>query len=371
MMIGQKVCQSGPQSIAAAITNSGWALARTATRESKRFTSGCLLTALVFSLSLPSMVAAADFAARCQGSGVVRCFTFDSQAEVQPHLFPTWDNVYRGQVDTNVKASGAGSLRFEIPSNSPANSSGSFWLNFADNLSTQFGEGQEFYVQWRQRFSPEMLRAFKTTDGGLSGWKQVIVGEGDQPGLPTVYSCTELELVFQQDVRYMGPGFYHSCGRFIDLEFYDGTQIRMQHQGPPYCYYPNDPQKGCVRYAANEWMTFQMRVQIGKWNTPSSRIQSWVARENQSSIMIYDSINSHPSGFTLYNNPGSGSGTNPGAKYGKIWLLPYHTRKDPTETHPTAYTWYDELIISRSEIPDPTSSGDSIPPAPPSNLSVN
>ena len=40
-------------------------------------------------------------------------------------------------------------------------------------------------------------------------------------------------------------------------------------------------------------------------------------------------------------------------RYGKIWLLPYNTGKDPAQVHPTAYTWYDELIISRNKIADP------------------
>ena len=42
-----------------------------------------------------------------------------------------------------------------------------------------------------------------------------------------------------------------------------------------------------------------------------------------------------------------------GQRFGKIWLLPYHTGKNPTQVHPTAYTWYDELIISRNKIADP------------------
>jgi hypothetical protein len=85
---------------------------------------------------------------------------------------------------SDVKASGAGSLRFEIPSNSPADTSGSMWLNFMDYQSVQFGEGQEFFVQWRQRLTQDMLRDFL----GGGGWKQVIIGEGDQVGMPTVYS---------------------------------------------------------------------------------------------------------------------------------------------------------------------------------------
>ena len=306
-----------------------------------------------------------DFQARCSGSGVTRCYDFDNAVDIAPRIFAPSGGSTRCTnnqcwiADTSVKASGSSSLRFELPAQSGADTSGSFWLNFADNFSQQFGVGEQFYVQWRQRFSPEMLTAFKRTDGSQTGWKQIIVGEGDQTGQPTAYSCTELELVFQQDSRYMGPSFYHSCGRWASLDYWDGTQVRMQHQGPPNCYYPNDPLGGCFRYAANEWMTFKMRVQIGQWNTASSRIQVWSAREGQQSVMIYDTINSHSSGFTLFNNPGSGSGTNPGAKYGKLWLLPYTTARDSNATYQQAFTWYDELIISRSDIADPGAAGTS------------
>lgn len=285
---------------------------------------------------------------------MVRCFGFDSAAEI----IGNWgDNVgtlpndlgSRPDIDNKIRASGAGSLRFTIPSQTGANTSGSFFANFSRDLATQFGQGQEFFVQWRQRFERKMLRAFL----GGGGWKLAIIGEGDQPGRQPTSSCTELEAVVSSDMRYMGPTFYHSCGRFISLDFYDGTQVRLQRQGPPYCYYPDDPQHGCFRYVANEWMTFQVHLQIGRWNKPSSRIQLWAAREGRPSVMIYDSIDAFPKGFTLFNNPGSGSDTNPGAKYGKIWLLPYNTNKDSSEMYPTTFTWYDELIVSTRKIADP------------------
>ena len=100
-------------------------------------------------------------------------------------------------------------------------------------------------------------------------------------------------------------------------------------------------------------MTFQMHVQIGTFNTASSRIQYWAARDGQPSILIEDSIRAYPNGFTLYcsNIPGCASAG--GRQYGKVWLLPYMTDKDPTEVWPTTYTWYDELIISRQKISDP------------------
>ena len=38
---------------------------------------------------------------------------------------------------------------------------------------------------------------------------------------------------------------------------------------------------------------------------------------------------------------------------GKVWLLPYQTGKSSAPAYPTAYTWYDELIVSTSRIDDP------------------
>src|SRR5262249_15781340 len=118
-------------------------------------------------------VADADFLRRCQAPGVVRSFNFDSQEEADKHIFAPWGRKEkRGKIVNDIKASGGGSLRFEIPSNSPADTSGSFWLNFKDDLSAQFGEGDEFYVQWRQRFSADFLA---TKYKGGDGWKQVII----------------------------------------------------------------------------------------------------------------------------------------------------------------------------------------------------
>ncbi|MGH8071701.1 MAG: hypothetical protein ACRERE_42000 [Candidatus Entotheonellia bacterium] len=242
-------------------------------------------------------------------------------------------------MDTSILASGEGSLRFEIPSNSGADTSGSFWLNFADDLSRQFGEGEEFFIQWRQRFSPEFLH----TPYEASGWKQMIVGEGDRPG-HTAYSCTQLELVVVNPYHRGFPAMYHSCG---------GKDGQYEGLRP----------SGSVAYKANEWMTFQLHVKIGTWYKndrqyhQDSTVQLWVAREGRPSTLV---INYSPDPATMFGwkIPGTGAGydlanTTPGAKYGKVWLLPYNTGKNPAQRHPTAYTWYDELIISRTKLPDP------------------
>ena len=282
----------------------------------------------------------ADFATRCAAPGVIRCFGFEA-GELAANGGPIHWSEYAAPVGTFVngkadgsnldgrvelardqRASGQSSLKFHLPSGSYASFAGQFYANFTDDLSVQFGAGETFYVQWRQRFSPAFLdnryRPHNT-------WKQVIVGEGDRPGA-RVGSCTQLELVVYRESPGT-PAMYHSCrGK-------DGQSEGIR-------------QDGAVAYVADQWMTFQLRVSIGTWYRNDRRyrrdshIELWVAREGEPSRRVI----SRP--YDLANN-------DPGAKYGKIWLLPYLTGKDHTQKHADAFTWYDELIISRAPIADP------------------
>ncbi len=296
--------------------------------------------------------AVSDFETRCQAAGVVRCFGFDSAAEVLPHLDPAWDGTIRGEIDTSVKASGNGSLRFTIPTHSSANTSGAFWLEFADDLSVQFGTGQEFYVQWRQRFSPELL---DTHYAEANGWKQAIIGEGSRPG-HNAHSCTDIEIVLENTYQNKIPRMYHSCGakdgHYEELLIHD-PQRGYLLQNAVGCQHSNVTSPPCVKYYPNQWMTFQVHVKIGTWYANDEKyhhdsiVQLWVAQEGKPSKLVIDLDPKHGTGYDLANPDPSH------AKYGKIWFLPYDTNKDSNQDHATAYTWYDDLIISRSRIADP------------------
>ena len=334
-----------------------------------------LVCAAVTALSEVPPTDALPFAVRCASPGVVRCFGFDTQAETEPYIEAGFTTPV---VDTTVLASGTGSLKMIVPSLSPANTSGSFSMNFTPgslNYSTkdpypiQFGPGQEFYVQWRQRFSPEFLTTVYTGGGG---WKQVLIGEGDRTGVPA-YSCTDIHVVVNRYYNENLPIAYHSCGakdgQYEPLFVPVGTDWKLQNARPsPFCLRSNSasPRSTCARYFPNEWMTFQMHIKVG---TPysnngvyrhDSTVQLWVAREGQPSVLIVDMSQGSPrcqaiqvsipacqSGYDLFNSDAAT------AKYGKVWLTPYNTGKDPTQRHPTAYTWYDDLIISTQRISDP------------------
>lgn len=304
-------------------------------------------------------VATADFQKRCAQAGVIRCVGFDSASDIRGRYGqPSGILIGASEpvLDAAIKASGNSALKFTIPSQSPADSSGAYFANFSDDLTLQFGENQEFFVQWRQRFSPALLT---TRYRGGRGWKLAIVGTGDQ--IKKSYgSCSALEVVVNSFYQEGFPILYNSCTGSSSHGPYDPFQERL----PPYdfklqnarrapgCLYSQRPSSylppagNCFGYFPDEWMTFQLRIKTGprvKDEFADSYVSLWMARENQSSELVIE--------WGPYNLTAGNLADN--QRFGKVWLLPYHTGKDATEVHPVAHTWYDELIISRTKIADP------------------
>jgi hypothetical protein len=261
-----------------------------------------------------------DFAARCAGPGVVRCFPFDATSEIADRVLLAGDNQIHASIDS-LSRTGAGALRFDLPSQSGPNAAGAVWMHTSENLSVQFGEGDSLFVQWRQRFAPDMLRSFAVTSGA-HGWHQLGIGEEDRPGGFPTLSCSELEIVVEQDPSAGSPSGHHGCP--------------VEHALPA----------ASIDYRAGEWMTFQLEVSIGTWNTPSSQIRVWAAAEGATQTIVLDA-----DAFTLDHNPANG--TDPDGEYGKLWLEPYIADKDATEVHAIASTWYDDVIVARQWIGDP------------------
>jgi hypothetical protein len=315
-----------------------------------------------------------NFATRCAQPGVLRCVGFDSPSDIVGTIGDV-SGIFTGEtlpvLDSTLNASGGtgSSLKFVIPANSGANSSGNYWINFSDNLQTQFGENSDFYVQWRQFFSPELIN---TQFAGGGGWKQVIIGEGDNPGCTRgtaiskdsggncAFSCTQLEIVTQNVLHRGIPQMYHSCGvkdgTYEGLDVVTaGSAIHPQYSTPNLtnCNYPGPyTTANCIPYKANQWMTFQVHVRVGTWYKndrvyhSDSAIHLWIAEQGQASRLAMEREPSKGTGYDLVNLSPSFS------NYGKVWLLPYNTGKNPNVTNPVATTWYDELIISRNPIAD-------------------
>jgi hypothetical protein len=323
-----------------------------------------------------------DFTTRCAQPGVVKCVSFDTDADFSQGVGGTqgaWgspegvippsgtSDYTRAIRDTTVAADGTSSLRFTIGSNTPADVAGSWFTDFTSDQSFQVGEGQDVYIQWRQRFSPEYLTTmYAGVGGGLAnGWKLADVGPGDTAAcapatassLTCSTSCDDFDTVVQDTGQHGLPQIYANCSGPYPYNGLYGSAGGITVQNGVGCLYPNYPIPPCVTFYPNEWMTFQIHIKVGHWGQWDSTIQFWVARDGQPSQLVIDcsptavnpcNYGGAVPGWYLYNsNPAT-------EKFGKVWLTPYHTNKSASQTTPVAYTWYDDLIISKQMIPDPT-----------------
>jgi len=273
-----------------------------------------------------------DFNARCHAAGVLVCQGFDSPLISiaakwpSPGLYPGADNLIHGSFDRTQRASGEGSLRFEILTHTGANAAGSWRQPFGRN----FGEGATFYVQFRERFSPEMLH----NDWSDTSWKQVIFhNEGA--------TCADVELTTGQFYHEGFPIMYTECGS-RGIVTNDGTPPYKLEQGDYNCWYGNFNPKDCFRYPANQWLTFYYQISIGHWGKPDSSINAWVGLDGKLPRQWIKMPN-----FVLKND-------HPGHDYDCLTLLTYMTNKKAGQDLPTAYAWYDELIVSTKPIAPPT-----------------
>jgi len=313
------------------------------------------------------VVLATDFETRCSAPGVIKCVGFDQQQDIDGDWGDNHGSMSRETgspaIDTNVTASGQGSLKFTSRGDS-GSMGGDYFTNFSDDLSVVFGENSQFYVQFRQRFSDTFLNTQFSPD---SWWKQLIVGTGDKPNCETVgsspsacsTSCTDLEVVLTSPFYQGFPVLYRTCDGSTHLSKAEGLDepfgeydFKLQNARPaPYCLYSQSsssyfpPGGNCFGYFPNEWMTFQLMIETGpRVNDEfvNSKVKLWVAREGEPSEIVIDFD-------SVYLGAGSAAKDQ---KFGKVFLLPYITSK-AANGHPTAHTWYDELIISTNKIEDP------------------
>lgn len=283
---------------------------------------GCLAGVLWMSGIIPDHARAQaaadqDFRARCDAPGVVKCLGFDNAAGISL--------VGAAKIDNAVKASGAGSMRVDIEP-----SAGDAPGNIVTRMGKDFGEGSSLYMQWRQRFSPEMI----TTNLGGEGFKQFVIYDGTPCG-PNM----EVAMLNQHFGGF--PIFYSACGNSYFRKTLDGGGYAlMWNQEGTIC---TDKDKSkCLKYQPDQWMTFYYEQRIGKWGQPNSAVKVSMAEANKPLQVFIDFPD-----FTFKSDKANSA-------YRDIWIGPYSMGRKPGQGYPAAKTWFDEFIISTQPIAAPS-----------------
>ncbi len=285
-----------------------------------------------------------DFAARCAATGVLSCQSFDTSAALAGNTAAGVPVTSCGTtcptIDTTTFVTSPGSLLFTVPAGPTApNTSGSWNTNFVPNMSQQIDSlvngdplslttacggspcGNTIYVQWRERIDSGMLQKFANSNG----WKQTIIGEGDNPGAPA-YSCSDIETDTQNSSQFEIAQMYFSCGLFLDQYFnlYTPTGTTDGHGnaiispenvagGYLACTYaasiniPTVPP--CFPFVANNWMTFQIEISVGTWYPTGTNSMGGppATFKHDSTIKMWAALDGQPSQLVIDYHPGATS----------------------------------------------------------------
>ena len=305
----------------------------------------------------------ADFQTRCAAAGVIVCRGFDSASEIAPGsspgtgAYPDSNGSFQYQaIDTAVKASGSGSFRLTIASNTGQNMAG----EFRQLMPQTFGENSSYYVQFRYRVDP----AFVTTN-----WYQLVGTSSPKISIFHYQQATCSEVEWTTGNGLFGnwiPTTNTNCGS-KNAVTNGGIPPYLWQQGDYACPYGSTGTLGsnsnCLYLSSNKWMTLYYKMTIGTWNNSNSRLEAWFAIDGGPYKKWVDLP-----GYTLNNTPPVYPGFN------AVTLTPYMTGKNSAVTHTQATVWYDELIVSTQPITAPDTGGtappSNPPPAAPTNLTV-
>jgi hypothetical protein len=344
----------------------------------------------------PGPPADTSFADLCAKPETLLCDPLDDDKITGPYIKPTTKNLtmtaaiasrygdWRAawhkagrevpQLDTTMKAEGQGSLKFTIASQSDAGGASLYTVDVdPDHVATNgVGVGQTMRVRFKVRWSCDVLyvdcdptsptykqvrRAYKTKSG-YGGIKIFSIGEGDRGTAPADYmdSGEGIGGIVTGNFKQFGvydsyvQVWYLSVGKTYP-KINGITQFDIQPGRAKHCW-TKDPATGrklteawpdCHFLRADEWVTIQADLYYGGCTDNSkdpalkSRWTLWVADEGRPFDLVMDApVNLRCGGMAL-----------PTSTFGKIWLTPYNTAKDPAEVHPVGYVWYDSLWVSK------------------------
>lgn len=367
---------------------------------------------MVLLLTLPGFAWSAtvdaekDWAERSRAPGVLIAEGFD---DIQAWARYSWDKAgcnadYQVRVngslagcrnnawDSAVRSSGKGSVRFDILPRTSEGGGGNIVIPFGDFATRQFGANSDLWVSWRQKMDARFIAGFHTPEGRIANFKQVIIAQGDIPipgGSKMVegQACSENQVVVVASTPHQGsahPIGYIECARYRPFEQalragqYAGDargstaitrqNMRTDGKGRHTCIgWPAHLDKsGCLSYRPDEWISYMVHLKLGPASPrgfEDSTYELYGAYAGEDFQLLHRValvvprgqyyVGGDPAERSSYKSGWTPTNAHSEAKYGKLWLLPYMTNKDPQENSGRASTWYDEVIISRCRIAAP------------------
>jgi hypothetical protein len=376
-----------------------------------------LLFASMLSPAASAQTAEANFAARCRNAtpdgmhasadGVVlRCFGFDNAAQLPSHVPGAEENwgydfginannhiLNVPTIDCSQATSGGCSMRFHIPTNAGTSAAGSWFTHFGVNKTGQIGPGGRIFVQFRVRWSPEILQTSLWPGGG--GAKLMDISLGDPPicdpahpssvTCPTSCPAQNFEFVLQDNGQIGAPSVYANCGGGSGTGFHMmGSPVGDGYTNGQNMIAGCSSRNGaapCKRFVSNQWMTFKIMLVLNQWNAWSNPVKVWYGVAGSPLTLIIDCESgvspSCTSDFAQGANGWYFDNSDPATyKMGKVYLHPYRTCENSSVcgsgygNNATADVWYDELIISTQDIPDPDVPSSNVSPKAPCCLSL-
>jgi len=193
---------------------------------------------------------------------------------------------------------------------------------------------------------PHMAQGAVSTPSYADGWKQL--GIFGDPG-PGQHTCCGPALQASVNNLQMGVPTMYSYDIGTQTYFNPDVQNRRGcvfngYPDPTSAKYREPP---CIRYHPNQWqeITIHINVAAGTYNdtacpsTTTGQFQMWIDGQ----------LAQDHKDFRLCWGPGSQpNGAN---GLGQFNFSPYHTGKDPNQSHPNTAVRFDDFIISTKPIP--------------------
>ncbi len=363
-------------------------------------------------VTVSNVAGGSDFTTRCNAFGVFFCNGFDTSSDRGSEGFGNARGFGSADgsacnanncptIDTSVKVSGAGSLKFTIAPGGSGADAGSYWANPSTDRSVRFGEGQTWYVQFRQRVTASYTSA--ADNNNKIHW---VSSRPDLPGCTTSTSasenglcfatCTENELVNQNqytDPTKAFPRWYTACpdqiNNFEFIEPITPGQYNLENGRTGVgCLYDNvvagnifPPNGNCFPFSFDQWVTWSYKISLGTIGTGTAGGLCYDASNPKiptnkgncyygGQFQVRAGLDGQPLTEVLnWTGPMIAKyNTNPTElKYGKIFFAPYTGVGSVLPSG--ANMWFDELIMSTSPIADP-GTGTATPPTAPSGFKL-